>query len=325
MSPYRRSTGCSPPTLGGGRGRVGATRVVRRAAGHRGAAQPRVDRVHLVHPAHREVAGRRTVPSLDALDDAPDLVLMGVPDRLVPDQLAAAAAVGAGGAVVFGSVAGAGRGGARGGRRPGAVRRRLHGLRQPAGGRARARLPRARAPAARRRSRWSPTPGRCSRRCCAPGAGSTTPWPCRRGRSSGPPPATTSSGRCSGPRPGWSGCSSRRCATPRRCGAGWPSRWSGRCPVVALTVGGSAAGRSLVTAHSGAVAGDDAGWEALFASYGVHRTRDVEELVDTLELFAVGRRVRQRRGRHRHRARLRRRADPGRRRRGGRGRAVRRR
>ena len=63
-------------------------------------------------------------------------------------------------------------------------------------------------------------------------------------------------------------------------------------PVVALTVGGSPTGRPLVTAHSGAIAGDDAAWEALFATYGVHRTRDVEELVDTLELFAIGRRVR---------------------------------
>jgi len=62
--------------------------------------------------------------------------------------------------------------------------------------------------------------------------------------------------------------------------------------VVALTVGASPTGRSLVTAHSGAVAGDDAAWEALFSTYGVHRTRDVEELVDTLELFALSRRVR---------------------------------
>jgi acyl-CoA synthetase (NDP forming) len=58
-------------------------------------------------------------------------------------------------------------------------------------------------------------------------------------------------------------------------------------PVVALTVGGSAQGRAMVTAHSGAIAGDDAAWEALFDTYGVHRTRDVEELVDTLELFSV--------------------------------------
>jgi acyl-CoA synthetase (NDP forming) len=63
-------------------------------------------------------------------------------------------------------------------------------------------------------------------------------------------------------------------------------------PVVALTVGGSPTGRAMVSAHSGALAGDDAGWEALFAAYGVHRVRDLDELGETLEMFAIGRRVR---------------------------------
>lgn len=63
-------------------------------------------------------------------------------------------------------------------------------------------------------------------------------------------------------------------------------------PVVALTVGGSARGRALVDAHSGALAGSDAAWEALFAAYGVHRVDGLDELVDSLECFAVGRRVR---------------------------------
>jgi acyl-CoA synthetase (NDP forming) len=68
-------------------------------------------------------------------------------------------------------------------------------------------------------------------------------------------------------------------------------------PVVALTVGASARGQSLVHAHSGALAGSDAAWEALFAAYGVHRVDDLGELVDTLETFAIGRRVRPRHGR----------------------------
>src|SRR5206468_9701620 len=62
-------------------------------------------------------------------------------------------------------------------------------------------------------------------------------------------------------------------------------------PVCALTVGTSSRGRSLVDAHSGAIAGSDAGWEALFAAYGVHRCSDLADLTDSLELFAVGRRV----------------------------------
>jgi acetate---CoA ligase (ADP-forming) len=67
-------------------------------------------------------------------------------------------------------------------------------------------------------------------------------------------------------------------------------------PVVALTVGGSTRGRDLVDAHSGAIAGSDAAWEAMFAAYGVHRADDLGDLVDSLECFAVGRRVRRRAG-----------------------------
>jgi len=61
-------------------------------------------------------------------------------------------------------------------------------------------------------------------------------------------------------------------------------------PVVLLTAGRSAAGRALVTAHSGALAGADGAWEALADAYGVHRVSDLAELTDTLELFAAGRR-----------------------------------
>jgi acyl-CoA synthetase (NDP forming) len=62
-------------------------------------------------------------------------------------------------------------------------------------------------------------------------------------------------------------------------------------PVVALTVGGSPGGGAMVAAHSGALAGDDATWEALCEAYGVLRVRDLDEMVDTLELLATGRRV----------------------------------
>ena len=63
-------------------------------------------------------------------------------------------------------------------------------------------------------------------------------------------------------------------------------------PVVLLTAGGSARGRAMVAAHSGALAAADGGWEALARAYGVHRVGDLSELADTLELFAVGRRPR---------------------------------
>jgi acyl-CoA synthetase (NDP forming) len=63
-------------------------------------------------------------------------------------------------------------------------------------------------------------------------------------------------------------------------------------PVVALTVGGSPAGQALVAAHSGALAGDDATWEALCDAHGLIRVRDLDEMADTLELLAAGRRAR---------------------------------
>jgi acyl-CoA synthetase (NDP forming) len=61
--------------------------------------------------------------------------------------------------------------------------------------------------------------------------------------------------------------------------------------VVALTVGGSEAGQAMVAAHSGTLAGADGAWEALFDAYGVVRVRDLDELADTIELFAAGRRA----------------------------------
>ncbi|HYB88496.1 MAG TPA: acetate--CoA ligase family protein [Streptosporangiaceae bacterium] len=62
-------------------------------------------------------------------------------------------------------------------------------------------------------------------------------------------------------------------------------------PVVLLTAGSSAAGQAMVTAHSGALAGQDGSWEALADAYGVHRVSDFAEMADTLELFAIGRRA----------------------------------
>jgi acyl-CoA synthetase (NDP forming) len=62
-------------------------------------------------------------------------------------------------------------------------------------------------------------------------------------------------------------------------------------PVVALTVGRGTRGRAMVAAHSGALAGTDAAWEALCDAHGAHRVRSLDELADTLELFAAGRRA----------------------------------
>ena len=62
-------------------------------------------------------------------------------------------------------------------------------------------------------------------------------------------------------------------------------------PVVALKVGRTPTAGPLVTAHSGALAGDDGAYEALFDAYGVSRVGTLNEMADLLELLAAGRRA----------------------------------
>jgi acetate---CoA ligase (ADP-forming) len=62
-------------------------------------------------------------------------------------------------------------------------------------------------------------------------------------------------------------------------------------PVVALKVGQTDRSKELVQAHSGALAGENGAYEALFDAYGVASVQTLDELADTLELFAAGRRA----------------------------------
>ncbi|MBM4218502.1 MAG: acetate--CoA ligase family protein [Gammaproteobacteria bacterium] len=57
-------------------------------------------------------------------------------------------------------------------------------------------------------------------------------------------------------------------------------------PVVALKVGRTELSAKLTVSHSGAIAGEDAVYDAIFDRYGVHRVRDMDELATTLILFA---------------------------------------
>jgi acyl-CoA synthetase (NDP forming) len=59
-------------------------------------------------------------------------------------------------------------------------------------------------------------------------------------------------------------------------------------PVVVLKTGRSEQGARLAKAHSGALAGEDAVYDALFAHYGVRRATSIDEMMDALELFATG-------------------------------------
>lgn len=62
-------------------------------------------------------------------------------------------------------------------------------------------------------------------------------------------------------------------------------------PVVALKVGREALTREMVSAHSGALAGEDGAYEALFDAHGVLRVESLDELADTLALLSSGRRA----------------------------------
>jgi acyl-CoA synthetase (NDP forming) len=57
-------------------------------------------------------------------------------------------------------------------------------------------------------------------------------------------------------------------------------------PIVALKVGRTELAARLTVSHSGAIAGQDAVYQALFDRYGVQRVRDMDELATTLIMFA---------------------------------------
>ena len=61
-------------------------------------------------------------------------------------------------------------------------------------------------------------------------------------------------------------------------------------PVVVLKLGRSEQGRALALAHSGALAGSDSAYAAVFERHNVVRVHTPDELCDTLELFACPRR-----------------------------------
>jgi acyl-CoA synthetase (NDP forming) len=62
-------------------------------------------------------------------------------------------------------------------------------------------------------------------------------------------------------------------------------------PVIALKVGRTERAKAMVTAHSGALAGEHGAYEALFDAYGVHEVLTLEEMADAMELFSSPRRV----------------------------------
>ena len=63
-------------------------------------------RMHLVNPRYDDVDGIPCAPSLAALGEPVDLVLLGVPDSALLGEMKQAAAIGARAAVIFGSANG---------------------------------------------------------------------------------------------------------------------------------------------------------------------------------------------------------------------------
>lgn len=59
-----------------------------------------------------------------------------------------------------------------------------------------------------------------------------------------------------------------------------------KIPIVALKVGRTQRAAELTVSHSGAMAGDDDTYDALFDRYGVQRVQDMDELATTLILFS---------------------------------------
>jgi acetate---CoA ligase (ADP-forming) len=247
--------------------------------------------VHLVHPRRREVLGRRCLPSLSDVPDPVDLVLLGVPDSALVEQLSLASARGDAGAVVFGSAAGLA-----------ADVTAAAGELEMCGAGCMGFVNVVRGVRAIGYLERHPLP--VGPIAMVTHSGSVFSTMLRTHRrleyslvvSSGQELTTTTADyldyALALPETRVIGLVLETLRDGSRLRESLATAAERDVPVVALTVGGSPTGRALVDAHSGAIAGDDAAWEALFDAYGVHRAHDLGELTDSLEAFAIGRRVR---------------------------------
>jgi acyl-CoA synthetase (NDP forming) len=256
--------------------------------------------IHLVNPRYAEIDGARCVGSLADLDQPVDLVLMGVPDAALEGQLALAADRGDRSAVVFGSVVGAAVDGSDL-RAAVSERARSAGM-AVCGGGCMGFVNVARGVRAIGYVEADPLP--TGPIALVSHSGSAFSALLRSHRrlgfalavSSGQELVTTAADyldyALDQPETGVVALLLETMRSPDRLRAGLARAAERDVPVVALTVGASGPGAAMVAAHSGALAGADGAWEALFDAYDVLRVRDLDELADTLELFAAGRRPR---------------------------------
>jgi acetate---CoA ligase (ADP-forming) len=251
--------------------------------------------IHLVNPRHDVVAGRPCLPSLEAIAGPVDLVLLAVPDAALEEQLALAASRGDRSAVIFGSA-----------HEPDGLRGRLTSI-AAGGGMA---LCGAGCMGFVNVSAGLRALGYLERDPVVAGpvalvthSGSVFSALLRTRRqlgftlavSSGQELVTSAADyvdyALSDPNTRVVALVLETLRHPAALRRAFDRAAGQDVVVVALTVGGSPTGRTLVAAHSGALAGTDGAWEALSDADNVVRVADLGELLDTIELFAAGRRA----------------------------------
>ena len=252
-------------------------------------------RMHLVNPRYDRIDGIACAPSLAALDEPVDLVLLGVPDTALSDELQAAAAAGARGAVVFGSA-----------HTPG-LREELAATAAAAG----MALCGAgcmgfvnNAIGLRALGYLEPDPLAAGGVSLITHSGSAFSTLLRANRGFGFRLAVSSGQELvtdtadyvdyalDDPKTTLIALLLETPRAARRLRAALLRAAAQSVAVVILPVGHSPRGRAMVAAHSGALAGDDIGWRAFCEQTGAVRVRDLAELCDTVEIFEAGRRRR---------------------------------
>ena len=262
------------------------------------ASSPKALDLHLVNPRHDTVLGRPCLGSLEEIDGPVDLVLLGVPDRAVEEQMVLAARRGDRSAVIYGSLVEPDGGPA--------LRDRVAGVAGAAGmavcgGGCMGFVNVADGVRAIGYVERSPLPRGPVAFITHSGSVFSAVLRTRRHLgftvvvSAGQELVTTAGSYLDYaldlPGTRVVGLLLETLREPEGLQAALARAAAQEVAVVALTVGSSAAGRAMVAAHSGALAGADGAWEALFEAHGVVRVGDLDEMGDTLELLAAGRRA----------------------------------
>ena len=264
------------------------------------ARSPSRPRTYLVNPRYDEIGGVRCYPSLGDLPGPADLALLAVPDAALEEQVRAAAASGTRSAVIFGAAVDS-DGGSSG---PG-LRERVAGIAVDAGmavcgAGCMGFVNVARGLRAIGYTEADPLPA--GPVALVTHSGSVFSALLRTRRAFGFTLAVSSGQELVTPAAAYARYALARPETKilalvletirdapalRSVLADAAAR---DVPVFLLPAGTSEASRSLVAAHSGALAAGDGAWQALAAAYDVHRVGDLAELADALELFSLVRR-----------------------------------